>query len=55
MKNKEFKEFMKDIDCKTMINICHQYFNDNPRYVAIFSEDQIEEILDCMLNTKAEE
>lgn len=54
MKNKEFKEFMKSIDGKTMINICQQYFNDNPRYVARFSEDQIEEILDCIMNTKTE-
>lgn len=55
MENKKFREFIKDIDTKTMINICHQYFNENPRYVARFSEDQIEEILDCILCSKTEE
>lgn len=49
MENKEFREFIKGIDVKTMLNICHQYFSNNPRYIARFTEDQIEVILDCIL------
>lgn len=48
MKNKEFKEFIKDIDQHSLMYFIDEYYQENPKYVAKFTENQINEMEDLL-------
>lgn len=48
MKKKDFIEFLKDIDQHSLIYFIDEYYKDNPKYVAKFTEEQIEEMEDLL-------